>query len=414
MKPDHHPDHEIATAVMRAADHELPFRRWSPILQALWVAETDMRRRRDLVFVYSIGLMVGLACLPLDYIAGPEIFETGLYLRLGLVAPVYLLAILAARFGSSGFNRIACVLPVPFFATVGAYLGMHPVNPLMSEYVMSVGLLVTLASVISPLRPAYIIAVSGLSLVGLWTVFATIPQGGSTKELILLIFISVICAVTLAIPLRTTRLKDQNFLFTLRSRLMSDRLVVANEQLRELSHRDDLTGLPNRRYFERIFETALRGSIDRDDDLAVMMIDVDNFKAFNDTHGHLAGDRALRQVATELEKQFSAPGQTVARYGGEEFVVVVEGCNAEAALHLADRARRAVAARPVKLGRDRRARLTVSIGVSLRKVAGSAAPELLGCADEALYEAKLAGRDLVRLAGHEECDRPSPILQKSA
>ena len=129
-----------------------------------------------------------------------------------------------------------------------------------------------------------------------------------------------------------------------------------------------------------------------------MMIDVDHFKAFNDTHGHMAGDRALRQVARQLEREFAAGGDTLARYGGEEFVVVVEDSDVETALQLADRARQAVSARPVTLDDDRSVRLTVSVGVAMRKVAGSTASALMGRADEALYEAKQAGRDLVRLA----------------
>lgn len=148
------------------------------------------------------------------------------------------------------------------------------------------------------------------------------------------------------------------------------------------------------------------------DELAVMMIDVDHFKQFNDTHGHTAGDRALRQVARELEKQFCAPGSTVARYGGEEFVVVVEKCGEEAAMDLAQRARSAVAARPVALDMGSRAMVTISIGVALRKSAALSANALIECADAALYAAKTSGRNLVRLARDGDARGPRRIASK--
>ena len=215
-------------------------------------------------------------------------------------------------------------------------------------------------------------------------------------------------------PFRTATLKDRNFLYALRSQLASERLIAVNEQLRELSHRDDLTGLPNRRYFERIFHTAFRAAKTRGDDVAVMMIDVDHFKQFNDTHGHAAGDRALKQVAKELEKQFAQPGSTVARYGGEEFVVVVEHSSHDEALRLADRARDAVARRPVTLDLVGRVSVTVSIGVALQR-SGAASPEaLIERADEALYEAKRAGRNIVRLAREEDRPGAPDALKKSA
>ena len=398
MKLDHPSDQDIDAAVMQAADGALAFRRWPAGLRAIWHDENDRRLRRELIFINAIGMALGLLCLPFDYLAGPQVFETALTLRVGLVAPVYLMAMFVARYGSPSLQRVTCLLPVPCFATVGAYLGMHTINPYMSEYVMASGLLIMMTGVILPLRPACLFTISGLALGALWLVFLTMPHPAQANIPTLLAFISVICVVTLAIPVRTTRLRDQHFLLELRSRLMSARLIVANRQLSELSHRDELTGLRNRRYFERVFESALETSIARDDELAVMMIDVDHFKAFNDTHGHMAGDRALRQVARQLEREFAAGGYTLARYGGEEFVVVVEDSDVETALQLADRARQAVSARPVTLDDDRSVRLTVSVGVAMRKVAGSTASALMGRADEALYEAKQAGRDLVRLA----------------
>lgn len=414
MKPETFPKAPIDDLVERVADQGLPFRRWPGELRAAWRAEQRTKRRRELAFIHSIGLLLCLLCLPLDYIGGSQVFEAGLWLRVGIVTPVYLAAIFAARYGGWVLQRWTSVLTVPCFATVACTIGLHFAADQMREYVMAAGLLITMSAVVVPLRPVFIATMTGLSLTGMWSAWATMPPIGDGTEHVLLSFITVISVITLAIPVRTARLKDQNFLFALRSRFVSDRLLVANEQLRELSHRDDLTGLPNRRCFERIFDTAFRASVDSGDHLAVMMIDVDRFKSFNDTHGHLAGDRALQQVASVLEQQFDAAGHTVARYGGEEFVVVVQGCDEGAALRLADQARRAIAERPVAVDRTQRVAITISIGVALREDTGLSPSALIGRADGALYDAKAAGRDIVRLARDDDGREPPTILKKSA
>ncbi|MBB3035353.1 diguanylate cyclase (GGDEF)-like protein [Erythrobacter lutimaris] len=398
--------------VEQAADKGLHFAQWPAALRQMWRDEQVPRRRRELAFINAIALISCIFCVPLDYSNGPEMFGEGLVLRLGLVVPAYLLAIYAALRGGWAFQRWTSILSAVCFAGVAGYLGMHNGAVPQDEYVMGAALIVVLAVVVVPLRPGSIAVLVFLSLAVLWTVWAVLPPPRAREAFALLAYLSAISLVALAVPFRTATLKDRNFLYAVRGRLAADRLMEANEQLRELSHRDDLTGLPNRRYFERIFHTAFRAASEQGDDLAVMMIDVDHFKQFNDTHDHVAGDRALKQVATELEKQFAEVGGTVARFGGEEFVAVVEHCSEEEALILADRARRAVAQRPVTLDIGGRVTLSVSIGVALRQnvalspdalsPASLSADALIDRADEALYAAKTAGRNIVRLAARAD------------
>ena len=414
MKVERPPQHDIEGMVERAVELRLPFRKWPVALRELWRADHESRRRRELAFINVIALVSCLFCLPLDYSNGQETFQEGLVLRLGLVVPAYCLAIYTALRGGWVLQRWTSILPVVCFAGVAGYLGMHNGAAPQNEYVMGSALIVVLAIVVVPLRPEFIIVMVCLSLAVPWAVWAALPPAPARQAFALLAYLSAISLVALALPFRTATLKDRNFLYALRSQLASERLIAVNEQLRELSHRDDLTGLPNRRYFERIFHTAFRAAKTRGDDVAVMMIDVDHFKQFNDTHGHAAGDRALKQVAKELEKQFAQPGSTVARYGGEEFVVVVEHSSHDEALRLADRARDAVARRPVTLDLVGRVSVTVSIGVALQR-SGAASPEaLIERADEALYEAKRAGRNIVRLAREEDRPGAPDALKKSA
>ena len=414
MKHDCSTQYDLEGIVDQAADRSLPFRQWPAALRELWRDEQSPRRRRELAFINAIALVSCMFCLPLDYSNGPEIFEWGLVLRLGLVFPAYCLAIYAALRGSWVLQRWTSILPAVCFAGVAGYLGMHHGAAPRDEYIMGSALIVVLAVVIVPLRPTSIAILLFLSLAALWAVWAALPPAPAREAFAVLTYLSAISLVALAVPFRAATLRDRNFLFALRGRFASERLVAANEQLRELSHRDDLTGLPNRRYFERIFHTAFQAAVANGDDLAVMMIDVDRFKRFNDTHGHAAGDGVLRQVAKELEQQFRGPGSTVARYGGEEFVVVVENCSEEKAMALADRARAAVAQRAVSLDIGGPVSVTISIGVALRKRAGMSADALVECADAALYAAKDSGRNIVRLACNGQDRMPTTRRQKTA
>ncbi len=413
MRPELGLSDDLEETIERAAETGLRFGAWPDSIRAIWRADKLHRRRRELAFINAVGLMWCVVCLALDYTAGPAVFSAGLALRLGLVAPLYLIAIAAALFGGWHAQRWTTITAVPAFVGAAGYLGMHVAIAQMQEYVMAAGLLLAMAIVVLPLRLPWLALMAAVSIATLWGIWSTMPGRGET-EFVLLCFISGIALASLLLPLRTVRLKDQNFLYALRGQIVSRRLMEANEQLRELSQRDELTGLPNRRYFERIFDTAYRAAVASGDDLAVMMIDVDRFKRFNDQHGHIAGDRALRQVATELEKQFAASGSTLARYGGEEFVAVVEHCSEEGALELADRARRSVEQRPVVLDVAGRVPVTVSIGIALRKSDGLSPDALIDRADQALYAAKRAGRNIARLARGADAPVPPAIPRKSA
>ena len=413
MKPESILRHDVENMAEHAADTGLAFGRWPAELREMWRAEQAPRRRRELAFINAIALVSCLFCIPLDYSNGPELFEEGLVLRLGLVIPAYCLAILAAFRGGWVLQRWTSILAAVCFAGVAGYLGMHNGAAPQNEYVMGAALIVVLAVVVVPLRPKALATLVLLSLAVLWTAWAVLPPERAREAFAMVAYLSAISLVALAVPFRTATLKDRNFLYALRGRIASERLIEANEQLRELSHRDDLTGLPNRRYFERIFYTAFRAASEHGDGLAVMMIDVDHFKQFNDTHGHVAGDRALKQVATELEKQFAASGATVARFGGEEFVAVVEHCSEDEALTLADQVRCGLAARAITLDRARRVSITASIGVAVRDNAALLPAALIERADAALYAAKTAGRNIVRLAGCVDTPGHGPLRQSA-
>jgi two-component system cell cycle response regulator len=179
---------------------------------------------------------------------------------------------------------------------------------------------------------------------------------------------------------------------------LRNELREKNQQLERLSVTDALTGLRNRRFAEWFLAGELERSRRHGNPLSVLLADLDHFKRVNDTHGHAAGDNALRHVATLLAQQVRKT-DVCARWGGEEFLVGLAQVPLEGALALAERQRAAVEASPLVLPSGARLALTVSIGVAgARAIDGECPDGLVAAADRALYEAKDRGRNRVVLA----------------
>ncbi|MBT4486078.1 MAG: diguanylate cyclase [Rhodospirillaceae bacterium] len=183
------------------------------------------------------------------------------------------------------------------------------------------------------------------------------------------------------------------------ARLVQERtseLQVANEELKKLSLSDGLTGIANRLNFDETLDTEWRRAMRGEDPIAIILIDIDHFKQFNDNYGHQAGDRCLRAVAGALAGVVLRPGDLVARYGGEEFVVILTKAS-DGALQVAERFRRAVEDLQIPHGFSGASQfVTVSLGVAYQVPTKNAWPqELTSLADKALYRAKEEGRNRV-------------------
>lgn len=174
------------------------------------------------------------------------------------------------------------------------------------------------------------------------------------------------------------------------------------EEARREAEIDHLTGLPNRRAFEAVFKEEYTDANERGDPLCVAFCDIDRFKRINDTHGHDAGDRVLREVAQSLAA-LSNDKCHVARHGGEEFVVLLRGVDLEQACSVLDETREKLAARRL-MNRSTNApfgRISFSAGVA-DVHAYPNRRDALRAADEALFRAKLAGRNRVLAAGQND------------
>lgn len=177
------------------------------------------------------------------------------------------------------------------------------------------------------------------------------------------------------------------------SRLASE-LITANRRLSELATQDDLTGLGNRREAMRRLAEHLAVAVRYGQPLTCASIDIDNFKLFNDTHGHLAGDAVLRHVAGVLQRT-TRSADLCFRMGGDEFLVLLPHQALADAARWADRFRATVAVNPCRYN-DVHMDLTVSVGLADQTPAAETPDAVLDAADAALYAAKRAGRNTTR------------------
>lgn len=172
--------------------------------------------------------------------------------------------------------------------------------------------------------------------------------------------------------------------------------ALEHEQLQKLAALDPLTGVLNRRFgLVRLREEYSR-AVRRGTPLGILMIDIDHFKQVNDTYGHMAGDRVLRNVTAQI-RQGMREGDILLRYGGEEFLVILPGASKEDVFVVAERVRHAARDQKTHYG-DAQISVTISSGVdSMPESTVNGELELINNADEALYRAKRAGRDKVTL-----------------
>ncbi|MBV9440932.1 MAG: diguanylate cyclase [Candidatus Eremiobacteraeota bacterium] len=185
-------------------------------------------------------------------------------------------------------------------------------------------------------------------------------------------------------------------------------LADRNRALADLISLDGLTGIANRRSFDAALSRAWDRARRSRGALGVLMIDVDHFKRYNDTHGHQAGDESLRSIALAVQSAVLRPDDAAARYGGEEFAIVLPLAEGEAARMVGERVRRDVRALAIPYPEAPAGVVTVSVGVaSLRPEPGMTPETIIAAADRALYRAKSEGRDRVVLAPLE---RSTPHL----
>ena len=196
-------------------------------------------------------------------------------------------------------------------------------------------------------------------------------------------------------------------------RIHQAQLETQSARLENIASTDSVTGVPNRRAFSQQFSSEWRRAIRRGSALGLLLMDIDFFKPFNDTYGHVAGDAALQQVANTLSGCLTRSVDFFARYGGEEFVAILPDTNLTGALTIAERMREAVFELGIAHSGSLLQRLSLSIGVACQIPArGTTSDSLIKAADAALYQAKRGGRNRVAAENYRS-DAPPAYPSKA-
>jgi diguanylate cyclase (GGDEF)-like protein len=186
---------------------------------------------------------------------------------------------------------------------------------------------------------------------------------------------------------------------TLRFQITDDAEEELQRRLYESSTRDPLTRLYNRKYFLERLTAEIAYSRRHRVKLAILMVDLDDFKTINDSYGHLAGDMVLRLVSAQMQRLIRVE-DLVARYGGEEFVILARTTGRTEAVHLAERIREAIGSMPIQVAPDRAIQCTLSVGVAcLPDLTEGGLNEIIALADARLYRAKAEGKNRVCTEG---------------
>ncbi|RYY79906.1 MAG: GGDEF domain-containing protein [Moraxellaceae bacterium] len=199
----------------------------------------------------------------------------------------------------------------------------------------------------------------------------------------------------MALAYVTDRHHRENYLQSCLLELHRIEMVQQTQQLEVMSRQDALTGIANRRYLDEMLEEEWYRAMRHQTPLSVMMIDIDYFKAYNDSLGHLAGDQCLIKIAHAITKVATRSGELVARYGGEEFVILLPMTTQHHAIRQAERLLRAIKNTAIPHPASEISQhITLSIGVvTYVPQMNEDVNDFLYCADHALYKAKNRGRD---------------------
>ena len=368
---------------------------WPEPLRKQWYAERRARALSELSFVLKLGFALAIAAFFTDWLIVRDLAWTSLGIRLATIGPVTAIGLWAARRGRVKIANTSAAIGLSIFGAVAMWIAAHGTAADIARYSMIVVVVMLAAMFVLPMSVAQKLRVALVFFLA--SSLAAFYPKPIPSELLIHHFLAGTFALIggLLLAIRNWHLESRSFLLSLQLRFDREDLEQSNALLRELSESDPLTGLPNRRSMERVFKDEY---VDRAAGAtALMMIDVDHFKRFNDRFGHQVGDQCLVEVARELERCVAFYGGHVARFGGEEFIAILHEQGGRDALAIAEEMREAVGSLAIQTGQKKPCAVKASIGLA-RTRGGQSMGQLIARADEALYRAKQNGRNRVEVA----------------
>ncbi|HUQ83117.1 MAG TPA: GGDEF domain-containing protein [Gemmatimonadaceae bacterium] len=372
-------------------------------LEQLFELETGHARSRHLVGIGILWIVVGVLYAIVGGF-GPASVSAHAWsvydVRLAVVTPILVAVTFAIWWGVPPFTRELAMMVANIIAPASIILVITFADG--SDVGVNRGALtIVLLFITVVVRLRFWFAVT--ACIAIVAVQVGVPSlvGAPVPGNVPLVLITI--AATLVANYQLERESRLNYLQRLLTRIQGAQLAASVVQFQDLAQRDPLTGLPNR----RAIDAQLDALCERGEQFAVIMVDVDVFKTFNDHYGHVMGDDCLRRVAAMLRASLRNTSDQIARVGGEEFVVVLPQTSVENARIMAERMRHAVYGLRIPHAGSPQHVVTISAGVS-GSTAPTSAGEVLSAADAAMYRAKSLGRNRVELATEAREDATSP------
>ncbi|GAB6095131.1 hypothetical protein JCM14469_13830 [Desulfatiferula olefinivorans] len=359
----------------------------------------EKRRHRYIFLSIFAVLLYDLYCIG-DRIMLPDIYRTAWLIRLGVVTPLMTASIVLLTVRRLKIFQEALVsfqiLTVSLGLIVILALSRHP-N--VEHYHTGILVIVMFGNIAVRQRFMYALLTS-LTIFLLYVFFARhfVTMSVDTVHNTGLILLTT-TILSLIANYQMEKEARKEYLLTVLQGIDARKLAEANKQLELLSISDSLTGLANRRFFDKTLDVEWRAAIRSRYRLSLVFLDIDSFKAYNDNYGHPAGDACLIAIGKVIRDSINRPRDLGARYGGEEFVILLPRTEAADALRLAEVIRRRVEGLNLEHRYSTAAnRVTVSMGVaSVCPAQGDQADMLLEQADAGMYSAKKQGRNRVCL-----------------
>ncbi len=371
---------------------------FAPTLEQLFQQDSHRHRRRHLTRCLIIGTLSYDSFLLWWWLMLEDALPWAATQMLGVATPFTLVVTCLLRVVPAQWRETLALLPFYVGLLVAYNVVINgPLSEKMNQtlFIFTWPLMLAFVNTCmkSPLLPSLlfnVFALTSISFAVYEAPVSTMVGGLMITNAVVMAFFSLLASYWLNIDGRRT------YLYKLREEVRLASLNSANQDLQVLSETDALTGLANRRQLRPLLEAFWQRRLAGGQG-AVLLIDVDHFKRYNDHYGHLAGDKCLRALASTLSVGLG-PGDVVGRYGGEEFVVVLEHVDPAEARNIAEAILGRVRALeiPHQGRQDGKSYVTVSIGIARSGIEGlNTADDLLDCADRALYRAKRDGRDRV-------------------
>lgn len=370
-------------------------------------------RHQQLLRTGWLALVIFNSFLLVDLLMARDMFWQSMAVRLGLFTPFGVAVLLWAQGKKALLTHPTWLDLTDFIVLVSgwaaaaclAFILLHSRDPMSIYYHAGYMVVILYGVLVQPVGFLWAVLFGlGMLAIHLWSAWGAVQALPEALQVSMLHLLVCTVGLCLAASYLVEKARRRRFLLMRRDQAMTEQLAEVNATLRRLSQADVLTGVANRRHFrEHLQQVWERATVDGSS-VSVLMLDVDHFKAYNDHHGHPAGDACLQIVAAAVSEHVRVPMDFVARYGGEEFVAVLPGATREVALQVAERVRQGVMDKALPHSASATAKVvTVSVGVATSEAPGTDcldADRLVGRADRALYDAKRGARN--RVMAHTE------------